>query len=98
MIERKRQARHYHSVPGGEEDGVDVELGEETGHGTGSGTGSGSTTIAPSLEEEVDHWDENAEDHWDEDDGAAGRAQQTTKPVEGEQATDRIVSPKGRAE
>ena len=61
MLERKRQAKHYHIVPGDEE-GVDVELGE------GAGLDSEEAGAAPSLEAEVDNWDENAEDAWDEDD------------------------------
>ncbi|KAI9839063.1 MAG: hypothetical protein M1838_004406 [Thelocarpon superellum] len=67
MLDRKRQSKHYHMVPG-EEEGGDVELGEGL-----EGRATDTNPTAPSLEAELDHWDENAEDHWDEDgDGETG--------------------------
>ena len=57
MLDRKRQ-RKYTAVPGDE----DLELGE----GASSRQESG-VTDGPSLEEEVDNWDENMEDNWEED-------------------------------
>lgn len=73
MLERKRAAKQYMTVPGDEE--TDLELGEGV-----SGQESGTTTVTParSLEAEVDNWDENAEDAWDEE-GPAG-----TDSLEGE--------------
>lgn len=63
MLERRRQRRAYHAVPG-EEEG-DVELGE--GHETGIADGPAPPRT---LEEEVDGWDENALDDWDEEENA----------------------------
>ncbi|KAI9757639.1 MAG: hypothetical protein M4579_003363 [Chaenotheca gracillima] len=71
MLERKRQAKNYQAVPGEE----DLELGE-------AGLGpqeSGVTDGGPSLEEEVDNWDENVEDNWDEEEVAA--ASPSTAPI-----------------
>jgi hypothetical protein len=65
MLERKRLAKNYQSVPG---DGdLDLELGEGIGPQE-SGTAAGARTV----EEELDNWDENAEDAWDEEEHAAG--------------------------
>ncbi|KAJ0386679.1 hypothetical protein COL922a_003912 [Colletotrichum nupharicola] len=71
MLERKRRTKTYAPVPG--EDDEDVELGE--GHETGviesSGARDGGDVGGSSgrtLEQEVDHWDENQVDDWDEDD------------------------------
>ncbi|OAK95043.1 hypothetical protein IQ06DRAFT_259187 [Phaeosphaeriaceae sp. SRC1lsM3a] len=55
MLERKRAARGYGAVPG--DDDLDVELGENT-------DGQESGVVRPTVEEELDRWDENAED-WD---------------------------------
>jgi hypothetical protein len=55
MLERKRAARGYGAVPG--EDDLDVELGE-TAEGQESGV------VRPTVDEELERWDENAED-WD---------------------------------
>lgn len=62
MLERKRLAKQYAVVPGEEE--ADLELGEGIGS---QETGVVGSTTGPSLEAEVDNWDENAEDVWDED-------------------------------
>jgi len=64
MLDRKRAARSYHTVPGDDEH--DLELGEGTG-----GLETGVTRDEPTLEEEVENWDENA---WDEEE--TGDAQQ----------------------
>ena len=56
MLERKRAARGYAAVAG--EDERDVELGEDF---EGQETG----VVGPTVEEELDHWDENAED-WED--------------------------------
>jgi hypothetical protein len=53
MIERKRAARGYNAVAG--DDDLDVELGEDVG---GQETG----VVRPTVEEELDRWDENEED------------------------------------
>lgn len=73
MLERKRAAKQYLTVPGDEE--ADLELGEGV-----AAQETGVTAVAPtrSLEAEVDNWDENAEDPWDEE-GPAG-----TDSLEGE--------------
>jgi hypothetical protein len=55
MIERKRAARGYNAVAG--DDDLDVELGENLG-------GQDSGVIRPTVDDELDRWDENAED-WD---------------------------------
>lgn len=64
MLDRKRAARSYHVVPGEDEE-RDVELGE--------GTGSQETGVVrdPTLDEEVDNWDENA---WEEDEATEPQA------------------------
>jgi hypothetical protein len=65
MIERKRAARGYNAVAG--DDDLDVELGENLG-------GQDSGVIRPTVDDELDRWDENAED-WDttEPDPSASR-------------------------
>ncbi|KAF2685499.1 hypothetical protein K458DRAFT_13100 [Lentithecium fluviatile CBS 122367] len=56
MLERKRAARGYGAVAGDDHD-MDVELGE--------GIGVQETGVErPTVDEELDRWDENAED-WD---------------------------------
>ena len=67
MLERKRLAKHYQVVPGDEE--ADLELGEGIG---AQESGTTSTAPAPTLDEEVDNWDENIEDAWDEEEHATG--------------------------
>jgi hypothetical protein len=54
MLERKRAARGYGAVAGDDHD-LDVELGEDVG---GQETG----IERPTVEEELERWDENAED------------------------------------
>jgi len=58
MLERKRKAKGYSSVPGEE----DLELGESSGEQESGVTGSGQQT----QEEEGGSWDENPQE-WDED-------------------------------
>lgn len=82
MLERRRKNKHYDIVPGeepGEDEERDVELGETGGRNgvlgeqeTGSvpvdlnaQAGAGAQA-KPSVTEELDNWDENAED-WDEE-------------------------------
>lgn len=67
MLERKRLKKNYQTVATDDED---LELGEGVG-AQESGTTSGGVS-APTLEEEVDNWDENAEDAWDEDEHTGG--------------------------
>ncbi|PMD13969.1 hypothetical protein NA56DRAFT_401597 [Hyaloscypha hepaticicola] len=69
MLERKRLAKHYQVVPGEE----DVELGEGVG-AQDSGVVT-ATAAAPTLDEEVEHWDENLEDGWEEDEHTADSAE-----------------------
>jgi len=59
MLERKRAARGYGQVAGDE---ADIELGEGF-----EGQESGVVRPTPTVEEELDNWDENAED-WDDTD------------------------------
>lgn len=71
MLERKRAARQYAAVPGDDAEAGDVELGEGIG---AHETGVVDVSLAPrSLEDEVDHWDENAADAWDEDESPDGK-------------------------
>ncbi|KAF2399959.1 hypothetical protein EJ06DRAFT_466694, partial [Trichodelitschia bisporula] len=56
MLERKRKAKNYTSVPG-DDLGADLELGEGVG-----AQETGVVDASQSLEDEVDNWDENAED------------------------------------
>lgn len=63
MLERKRAARGYGAVAGDDFDEHDVELGE--------GMGQESGVVRPTVEEELDRWDENAED-WEDTEPAAG--------------------------
>jgi hypothetical protein len=80
MLERKRLAKNYQVVPG--EDDADLELGEGVGIGAQE---SGTTTVGvpatqPTLDQEVDNWDENIEDGWEEDehlDSAEGEGLKT---------------------
>jgi hypothetical protein len=67
MLERKRAARGYGAVPG--DDDLDVELGENV-------EGQESGVVRPTVDEELERWDENAED-WDttEPEAASGKAQ-----------------------
>jgi len=53
MLERKRAARGYGAVPG--DDDLDLELGENI---EGQETG----VVRPTVDEELERWDENAED------------------------------------
>ena len=97
MLERKRQAKSYTTVPGDEAD-LDVELGEGVGPQE-----SGVTYDAPApapvpapaptrtLEQEVDNWDENAED-WEEDD--ASPVTEEGKKTPGSSTDDPIDSKK----
>lgn len=62
MLERKRAARGYGAVAGDDFDERDVELGENTG-------AQEDGVVRPTVEEELDRWDENAED-WEDTDPA----------------------------
>jgi len=66
MLERKRKTRTFGPLTEGEED--DLELGE------GPGSQENGVIPEPTLEQEVDNWDENAED-WDEDDENVNEAE-----------------------
>ncbi|KAL5121137.1 hypothetical protein ACEQ8H_000988 [Pleosporales sp. CAS-2024a] len=67
MLERKRAARGYGAVPG--DDNLDVELGENI-------EGQESGVVRPTVEEELDRWDENEVD-WEstEPEPTNGKAQ-----------------------
>jgi len=71
MLERKRLAKQYQVVPGDEEH--DLELGDGVGvQESGAVT---ATPAAPTLDEEVENWDENLEDGWEEDEHTADSAE-----------------------
>lgn len=88
MIERKRQARRYQQVPGD-----DVELGE--GVPSSAALESGGTFAGtPSLEDQLEHWDENAED----DDELTESNNHVTRPPEDGADADRTSPSKERHE
>jgi hypothetical protein len=62
MLERRRLAKQYQPTPGAESN--DPELGEGV---IAEESGMLASTPLPSLEAEVDNWNENAEDAWDEE-------------------------------
>ena len=64
MLERKRLSK-YHIVPGSDDLGQDVELGE--GRSDIQQETRDTGFVGRSLEEQVDNWDENADDPWDDD-------------------------------
>jgi len=88
MLERKRKAKGYSSVPGEE----DLELGESSGEQETGVTGSRPET----LEEEVDNWDENAQD-WDEEEHeAVGGEDNTKKAAQSSSQEDDAIDSKQR--
>jgi len=82
MLERKRASKNYNLVPGDEEDGEhDVELGERPRHDEEQESGIVHAEPSaqpqpqpqpqqPTVTEELDNWDENA-DEWDDDEPSA---------------------------
>ncbi len=62
MLDRKRQAKHYHIVPGDDGD-LDVELGEGVRPQGDGAVGS----VAPSADGEAENWEEHEDDNWDEE-------------------------------
>lgn len=87
MLERKRQAK-YDAVPG-EDQELDLELGEGVGPEESRITGTSQERNA-TVSEELDNWDENAED-WDDDEDTA------SKPVEDEPKTSEHDAANGLA-
>ncbi|KAI9724979.1 MAG: hypothetical protein M1812_000255 [Candelaria pacifica] len=93
MLDRKRHAKHYHLVPG-DENNLDVELGEGVGPQDDHLGGS----RAPPAEGEADNWDEPEDDNWDEEEPTG------TESVDGEEpktpssgsAGDEVVESKKR--
>ncbi|TKA58684.1 hypothetical protein B0A49_10838 [Cryomyces minteri] len=85
MLERKRQAK-YDFVPGDDNE-RDVELGEglgasgsqESGVAMGGGAVGEGVGVQPTVEQELDNWDENAED-WDEDEPASAEGEGPKTP------------------
>lgn len=93
MLERKRLAKLYQVVPGEEEH--DLELGEGVG-AQESGTVT-ATPAAPTLDEEVENWDENLEDGWEEDEHTADSAEgEGLKTPSASSAGDIDAEPKKR--
>ncbi|KAF4549360.1 Hypothetical protein D9617_22g067060 [Elsinoe fawcettii] len=64
MLERRRAAKTYNLVPGEDQD-VDVELGENVNREQETGVIAGAEQT---VTEQLDNWDENAEDWEDPDD------------------------------
>jgi len=89
MLERKRRAKQYHILTGDEEGG-DVELGGIEPQESGVT----DATPGPTIEEEVDNWDENAEDAWDDEDITAGG--EAAKTPSGGIANDEVAEGKKR--
>ncbi len=81
MLERKRAARGYAAVAG-DDDERDIELGEGI-------SGQESGVIRPTVEEELDRWDENAED-WEttEPEPANGKVDDDGDPSDGKKRSD----------
>lgn len=71
MLERKRLAKNYQVVPGEE----DLELGEGVGAQESGTVTAAAAAAAPTLDEEVENWDENLEDGWEEDEHTADSAE-----------------------
>ena len=71
MLERRRAAKTYNAVPGDDVDEErDVELGD-TGCAKEQENGVVATPASePTVTEQLDTWDENAEE-WDDDEPAA---------------------------
>lgn len=84
MLERKRAARGYGAVAGDDFDERDVELGERA-------DGQESGIVRPTVEEELDRWDENAED-WEDTEPPAedtnGKANDTGDLGDGKKRND----------
>jgi hypothetical protein len=59
MLERKRAARGYTAVAGDIDEDRDLEQGIELGD---SASGQESGVVRPTVDEELERWDENAED------------------------------------
>lgn len=73
MLERKRAAKTYHSVPGDEETGgagEGIELEEHMGPQESGVTTSGQRET--NVDQELDNWDENVADDWDEEEPQQG--------------------------
>ncbi|KKZ62488.1 hypothetical protein EMCG_03101 [[Emmonsia] crescens] len=99
MLERRRKARFGSVLDGA---GEDVELGgvhaENGGPGGLGPQETGVTTVARSLEQEVDNWDENAVDSWEvgDDDlqttrtSAEGDGQRTPPSSSGNDDTEEV--------
>lgn len=87
MLERKRKARGYGLVPGEDGEDIDVELGEGVGtEGGEAGLGAQESGIvpghvapalSPTLDEEVENWDEN---EWDEEEVPNDNGEQVKNP------------------
>jgi hypothetical protein len=58
MLERKRAARGYTAVAGDIDEERDIELGETVSDIEGQESG----IVRPTVDEELERWDENAED------------------------------------
>lgn len=73
MLERRRNARFGTLADDGEGGTAvvhdDLELGIIGPQESGTTTAAGGNVGRPTLEEEVDNWDENEVDNWDDEDG-----------------------------
>jgi len=107
MIDRKRAARGYGAVPGADPE-LDVELGAGVGEGAARVAGldeqeSGivpahvAPATTPTLEAELDNWDENEPDTWDEDDPAtSGDGEALKTPSASSGADEGVPSVEGK--
>lgn len=82
MLDRKRAAKGYRATAGDEEQAL-----EEDGVELDEGTEPQESGIAafqpahPTVDEELDNWDENVEDDWDEPALSKGLDEPDKKPV-----------------
>lgn len=85
MLERKRASKRYGALTGDEEAAVDGEHDIELGSNLGpQESGVTDARREPTIDEELDNWDENEADDWDDDETNAnghGEAHAASKPA-----------------
>jgi len=92
MLERKRATKTYNPIPGEDlDEEQDLELGE-TGRTDEEQETGVTAPQQPTVTEELDNWDENA-DEWDEDepalaDGANGGPLKQAEEVDSKKRDD----------
>lgn len=101
MIDRKRAARGYGAVPGADPE-LDVELGASVGDGaahvaaldeqeSGIVPAHVAPATTPTLEAELDNWDENEPDAWDDDDPVTSGDGEALKTPSANSGGDEVV-------